>query len=255
MSKVFDVYAEYYDLLYQDKCYKQEVDYVSGLLEDNGVKSGAILELGSGTGKHAEEFAKIGFNMHGVDLSPIMVKKANQRKKDNFISQLQFEIGDVRSYRDDKKFDAVISLFHVMSYQIKNEDIVAMFETAAHHLKTGGVFIFDYWYGPGVLTSPPEVRIKRLENKNIEMLRLAEPTLYVNDNIVDVNYSVQVKRKLTEGDAITEFKEQHKMRYLFVPELIQLCQEYFVLKESFSWLRKTSPDLSDWLAVSVFIKK
>ena len=115
--------------------------------------------------------------------------------------------------------------------------------------------MFDYWYGPGVLTSPPEVRIKRLENKNIEMLRLAEPTLYVNDNIVDVNYSVQVKRKLTEGDAITEFKEQHKMRYLFVPELIQLCQEYFVLKESFSWLRKTSPDLSDWLAVSVFIKK
>jgi predicted TPR repeat methyltransferase len=136
VSKVFDVYAEYYDLLYQDKCYKQEVDYVSGLLEDNGVKSGAILELGSGTGKHAEEFAKIGFNMHGVDLSPVMVKKANQRKKDNFISQLQFEIGDVRSYRDDKKFDAVISLFHVMSYQIKNEDIVAMFETAAHHLKS-----------------------------------------------------------------------------------------------------------------------
>jgi len=255
MSKVFDAYAEYYDLFYQDKDYKQEADYIVNLLEDNGVKNGAILELGSGTGKHAEEFAKIGFNVHGVDLSPVMVKQANQRKKENFISQLQFEIGDVRSYRCDKKFDVVISLFHVMSYQIKNEDIAAMFETAAHHLKAGGVFIFDYWYGPGVLTNPPEVRIKRLENENIEVLRIAEPKMYANDNVVCVNYSVLVKRKLTEEDAITELKEQHKMRYLFAPELMQLCQKYFVLKESFPWLRKTSLNLSDWLAVSVLIKK
>jgi SAM-dependent methyltransferase len=199
MSKVFDIYAEYYDLLYQDKDYKQEVDYVAGLLAENGVKSGAILELGSGTGKHAEEFARKRFSVNGVDLSPVMVKEANQRKKDIFANLLHFNVGDVRTYRVEKKFDAVISLFHVMSYQTQNEDIIAMFETAARHLKTGGVFIFDYWNGSGVLTNPPEIRIKRLENEKIEVLRIAEPEMHSNENVVYVNYSVQVKSKLTDG--------------------------------------------------------
>jgi len=256
MSKVFDAYAEYYDLLYQDKDYKQEAGYIVELLEDNGVENGAILELGSGTGKHAEEFAKIGFSVHGVDLSPVMVQEANQRKKDRLKNLLQFEVGDVRTYRVDKKFDAVISLFHVMSYQTKNEDIEAMFETAAHHLNSGGVFIFDYWYGPGVLTNPPEVRIKRLENESIEVLRIAEPEMHPNDNIVDVNYSVQVKQKSTDGEGVmSDLKELHKMRYLFEPELLQFSGGNYTMRETFAWMSRVSLDFSDWLAVSVFVKQ
>ena len=54
MNKVFDAYAAYYDLLYQDKNYHKEAKYILRLLEDNGISSGKILELGSGTGKHAE---------------------------------------------------------------------------------------------------------------------------------------------------------------------------------------------------------
>ena len=33
MSKVFDSYAAYYDLLYKDKDYKLEVDYIVKLLK------------------------------------------------------------------------------------------------------------------------------------------------------------------------------------------------------------------------------
>ena len=165
MNKVFDAYAAYYDLLYQDKNYHKEAKYILRLLEDNGISSGKILELGSGTGKHAEEFAKMGFSVHGIDLSPEMVQEANHRNNNNLEGQLYFEVGDVRNFEAGKKFDAVISLFHVISYQIKNEDILEMFRIAAKHLKTNGIFIFDFWYGPGVLTDPPEVRQKRLEDR------------------------------------------------------------------------------------------
>ena len=240
-------------MLYQDKDYKQETKYMASLLEKNDITNGSILELGSGTGKHAEEFAKMGFSVHGVDLSPEMVREANQRGNNDFTNQLYFEIGDVRSFKIDKKFDAVISLFHVISYQIKNEDILEMFKTAAKHLKTNGIFIFDFWYGPGVLTDPPEVRQKRLENKDIEVLRIAEPTMYPNENVVDVNYCVQIKQK--GSGKVTELNETHKMRYLFIPEILQFSSKWFTLKTNFAWMKDSSPDFTDWLSVCTLIKK
>ncbi len=172
MNMVFNAYAAYYDLLYQDKNYHKEAQYIYRFLEENGISSGKILELGSGTGKHAEEFAKMGFCVHGIDLSQKMVQEANHRNNNNQKGQLFFEVGDVRNFEAGKKFDAVISLFHVISYQTKNEDIQKMFKTAAKHLKQNGVFIFDFWYGPGVLTDPPAVRQKHLENKDSICLKV-----------------------------------------------------------------------------------
>ena len=252
MNMVFDDYAAYYDLLYQDKNYQKEAQYICGLLDDNGIRSGEILELGSGTGKHAEEFAKMGFCVHGIDLSPEMVQEANHRNN-NLEDQLYFEVGDVRNYKVGKKSDAVISLFHVISYQIKNEDIQEMFKTAAKHLKHNGVFIFDFWYGPGVLTDPPAIRQKRLENKDIEVLRIAEPVMYPNENVVDVNYCVHIKQK--ESGKVSELKETHKMRYLFIPEILQFSSKWFTLKTNFAWMKDSTPDFTDWLSVCTLIKK
>ena len=107
MNMVFDAYAAYYDLLYQDKNYQKEAQYICGLLDDNGIRSGEILELGSGTGKHAEEFAKMGFCVHGIDLSQKMIQEANHRNN-NQKDKLFFEVGDVRDFKAGKKFDAVI---------------------------------------------------------------------------------------------------------------------------------------------------
>ncbi len=53
MSKTFDLYSEYYDLLYKDKNYKKEADYIASLIKTNAPHTKSILELGCGTGKHA----------------------------------------------------------------------------------------------------------------------------------------------------------------------------------------------------------
>ena len=45
MSQIFDAYAVYYDLLYKEKDYKAETDYVGSLLQEKGVRTGSILEL------------------------------------------------------------------------------------------------------------------------------------------------------------------------------------------------------------------
>ena len=39
------------------------------------------------------------------------------------------------------------------------------FKTVNKHLKNGGIFIFDFWYGPAVLRDLPTKRVKKVENK------------------------------------------------------------------------------------------
>ena len=253
MSKVFNYYAVYYDLLYKEKDYRAETEYVGRLLEENGITTGAILELGCGTGKHAEQFAKMGYSVHGIDLSSEMIKEAKKRKPNHLSNQLYFEIGDICDYAVDKKFDAVISLFHVASYMIKNEQLVAMFKTAAKHLNPGGIFIFDFWYGPGVLTTPPTIRLKRLENEEVNVLRIAEPQIHSNENVVDVKYSVQLKKK--NEQKIIELNEMHQMRYFFIPEIKFLSEPWFVTKANFAWMKDVIPNFCDWLCISVLEKK
>ena len=56
--KVFDQYARYYDLLYRDKDYSGETDFVLAVLRDYAPRANHIFEMGCGTGIHAQMLAK-----------------------------------------------------------------------------------------------------------------------------------------------------------------------------------------------------
>ena len=245
---VFKHYANYYDLLYRDKNYQAEVDYVESLVRKQNENAKTVLELGCGTGAHAQYLAASGFSVHGVDISTEMLERAQKRLvslPDTLSHRLSFSQGDVRTVRLDSQFDVVLSLFHVMSYQPENSDLDRAFTTARRHLGPGGVFIFDCWYGPAVLTDPPSVRVKKLEDDTISVVRIAQPELLANQNLVDVNYEVLVREKST---GITEIhKETHRMRYLFHPEVVSMLEEAgFEFVDSFCWMTDESPDLQSW---------
>jgi SAM-dependent methyltransferase len=254
MTEVFDAYAAYYDLLYRDKDYPGEARYVQSLLRRHGVSDGNILELGCGTGKHAEQLGRLGFSVHGLDLSPSMVELARKRTPSDLDSRLQFDVGDARSTRLDRKFDAAISLFHVASYQTTNEDLTGMFTTAATHLKTGGIFVFDFWYGPGVLTDPPLERVKCLEDGVIQVTRTAKPTLRPNENIVDVHYEVLVKQN--RNGMVADIEETHSMRYLFLPEVRLMLQSAGMdLLQAERWMSQEELGCGSWQAVVIAQRK
>jgi len=220
---VFADYSRYYDLLYQDKDYKAEAEYVAGLIRKFNPSARSILELGSGTGIHASLLAEKGFTVHGIERSPEMLAQsmALAEKITPGKGQLTFSPGDIRNNHLKKRFDTVIALFHVISYQTTNDDVTAVFETARRHVKPGGIFIFDVWYGPTVLTERPEVRIKRMADEKTEIVRLAEPVLHPNENRVDVHYHVFVRDLATQ--AVVELKETHAMRYFFKPEIDRIA--------------------------------
>jgi SAM-dependent methyltransferase len=257
MSDVFDAYAHYYDLLYQDKDYASEAEFIAAQLRKHRPSGRRILELGCGTGIHAEYLARMGFHVHGIDLSAEMLVKAEVRKASlppEIAARLSFAQGDVRTVRTGAQYDAVISLFHVMSYQNSNSDMVAAFATAAAHLVADGVFMFDYWYGPAVLLQKPEVRVKRLGDEQIEVVRIAEPVMRFAENLVDVNYSVIIKTKAT-GE-VHQVNETHRMRYLFQPEIPLLAGTAdWSDCSSTAWLKDTVPTEKDWAGFSVIRRR
>jgi SAM-dependent methyltransferase len=217
---MFGAYADYYDFLYLDKDYPAEARYVDALIQRLAPGSHSILDLGCGTGAHAAEFAALGYTVHGVDLSTEMLQHAQTRQAQlapGSAARLSFAKGDVRSFRAGRRFDVVTALFHVVSYQVDDDDLTQTFATAAAHLEPGGIFLFDCWYGPGVLNAPPEVRSKRTGNASIQVLRTATPHRLPGRNVTEVAYCIQVT-DLASGET-REFHERHRMRHLFRPEL------------------------------------
>jgi SAM-dependent methyltransferase len=157
---VFGNYARYYDLLYRDKDYLGETQFIQNLIQAHAPKAKSILELGCGTGIHASLLAQQNFQIYGVDISHEMLQKASDRFSKlpaEVSSRLNFAHGDIRQLRLNHTFDVILSLFHVISYQTSNDDLMAAFKTVKQHLKPGGIFIFDIWYGPAVLSDRPSV--------------------------------------------------------------------------------------------------
>ena len=248
MSANFDHYSRYYDLLYADKDYASEVRYVRTLIDEFAKRpASSLLELGCGTGIHACALAAQGLGVLGVDLSAEMLAGARARAvvQGFDVGRLSFDQGDVRSFRVARKFDVVTSLFHVLSYQTTEADLQAMMQTSASHLDGGGLFVFDFWYGPAVLWQRPAVRAKRLSNREVEVTRLAEPVIHDQINAVDVNYSVFVKD--LASNQTREIKETHRVRYLFLPEIDRLLDANgFDRLQAEEWLTRKSPSLDSW---------
>lgn len=245
---IFGNYARYYNLLYGDKDYVAEAKFIKQLLQENAPNSQSILELGCGTGTLALLLAQQGYQVHGVDFSEEMLQQACDRKSQlpqELQAKLSFSQGDMRKIRLEQQFDAIISVFHVFSYQTTNEDLAAAFATVKRHLKPGGVLIFDCWYGPAVLSDRPTTRIKRWEDPEIKITRIAEPIMYPNQNWVDVNYQVFIQDKTT--GVMKELQETHRMRYLFKTEIDQLLAErQLELRAAGEWLTNREIGFDTW---------
>lgn len=245
----FEQYAKYYDLLYKDKNYKEESDYVIKKIKQRAPKASQILELGSGSGSHAHYFCEAGYEVTGIERSPEMVDLAKSKNSKGFNPI----IGDISSFKLPQQFDVVLSLFHVISYLTENKSLIDCFKMVHQHLKPNGVFMFDVWYSPAVYHQKPETRIKRLESDAIAIVRLAESRTESSKNVVAVNFEVIIKDKATQtSETITE---EHLMRHFSIPEIKMLAAFTgfeVVLAEEF--LTENSPSEDTW-GVYFILKK
>tara|TARA_B100000900_G_scaffold414796_1_gene442540 strand:+ start:428 stop:1177 length:750 start_codon:yes stop_codon:yes gene_type:complete len=219
MTESFDDYSNYYDLLYKDKNYQEESKYIDDLIKNfSKTNNETLLELGCGTGAHAQYLSKYGYNIYGIDKSKIMIELADTNK--NF----QCSQGDICSFSLDTKFDNAVSLFHVISYINNNNDLKKAFKNVSNHLKSGGLFIFDVWYTPAVYSIKPSKQNKVFEDHEMKIERNASPDIDYLNNIVKVNYEISVHKKSTNENF--SINESHSMRHFSYNEIILLSENY-----------------------------
>lgn len=243
--EVFHDYAYYYNLFYGDKDYAAEANTIKSIIEQYGKQNVTkrIFNIGCGTGRHDVVLNKLGYKVHGIDLSSEMINiaKSHVAGSNDFI----YEVQDARNFAVKEPCDIIISLFHVMSYQNTNQDLSKVFNCVNKALNSGGLFVFDAWYGPGVLSDRPSVRVKRVEDRENFFVRIAEPVMYPNENIVSVHYDVNVINKL--DGKIKQISETHNMRYFFKPEIEELLiQNGLKLLECIDCNTLKTPDFNSW---------
>jgi len=253
----FKDYARYYNLLYLDKDYSSEADYIEKLIKKYHPSANSILDLGCGTGVHDFLLAEKGYAVTGVDSSKEMLSIAKERLElpdSSKHDSLNFHCADIRKANMGISFDVIVSLFHVISYQPTNKDLLQTFETAATHLKNKGIFIFDCWYGPGVLTTLPDIKEKSVEDELNAITRIARPVMHLHENLVDVHYHFTIRDK--EGHQTQEFYETHRLRYLFKPEIEFFLEVTgFELECFYEFMKEQPPEPENWNACFLARKK
>ncbi|MBN1146699.1 MAG: methyltransferase domain-containing protein [Anaerolineales bacterium] len=217
---VFGEYAQFYDALYQEKDYPGECDHLEKVFarySDIPVQS--ILDLGCGTGGHAHLLVQRGYCVTGVDRSEAMLAHARDKISQGTYNTPppDFQAGDIRTLDLGRTYHAVLAMFAVVCYMNSNEDLLAVFRTARRHLENGGLFYFDGWFGPAVLTQRPSDRYKIVEADKEQIIRFVHPEMHVLQHRVDVHYKVL---QIRDQRVASEIDEVHSMRYLFPLEVV-----------------------------------
>jgi len=220
VTDVFDKFGQYYDLIYQDKDYAGECDFVEQLLSEHTPRRlRRILELGCGTGRHTITLAKRGYAVTGIDLSPTVIDLARPRAPTR---DTEFLVMDMRALQFEERFDACICLFCGICYLTDDEDLRRMFDGVRASLHAGGLFVFDFWNGMAVAAQGPTVRVKEARDGARRILRIAEPDVRWPDHICRLRYHCLV---VEDGALVDEFEEVHALRFFFPREMLHYLRE------------------------------
>jgi len=220
-AKAFEKYAEYYDLIYEDKDYEKECDFIEEIFakfSSKPIKS--ILDGGCGTGGHAIPLAKRGYEVTGIDSSEIMIKRAKEKAES--VLNPDFRVMDLLQLDLDDRFDACICMFAVMDYIIQTEEVLKALSNVMEHLEKDSLFIFDFWNGLAVLSNLPSVRVKIAEDKERRVIRIAQPELDAFNHICQVNYRLIA---IENSEVIDDIRESHVIRFFFPQEIAHYLED------------------------------
>jgi SAM-dependent methyltransferase len=122
-----------------DEQIAREVDFVEDRL---GVeRGGALLDLACGTGRHAIEFARRGYEVVGFDLSLPMLARAGDEAQERD-AKLNFVQGDMREMSFEEQFDGVYCWNTSFGY-FEEDKNAAVIDRIHKALRAGGLFLLD----------------------------------------------------------------------------------------------------------------
>jgi SAM-dependent methyltransferase len=190
--------APWFHLLTHPSDYWDEAAFVRRVVDDVAIGDArTLLELGSGGGNNASHL-KARFNCTLTDISPEML--ALSRTLNPECEHLE---GDMRTLRLGRTFDVVFA-HDAISYLTTEDDLRAAVETAAAHVRPGGVVILT----PDATTETFEPKTDHggHDGEDGRSLRYLEWTHAATGSTYDVDYLIIARGP---GDAVRVVHDRH----------------------------------------------
>lgn len=214
------LHADWYDRFHRRKAYPVETDQIRAAFDQaGGVDS--VLDLGCGTGRHLELLAAAGYAVTGVDRSPSMAAAARARLAP-FGPRATVLESDLLALEATRRFDAVIMMFALISYQVSNAATLAVLRAAHGQLRPGGVLVLDLLDAGSVLTGPArDGGLAAVADGERELLCAYTDQCRADEQVSELTLRMWL---LEGGRVVDEDTEVHPLRY-FLPREMDLLLE------------------------------
>lgn len=135
-------FAEYYDSLTSNVDYRKTAEYVSDILNGNGINKGILLDLACGTGTMSLIMAQKGYDVIGVDNSPEMLGEAREKALEAG-EDILFLCQDMCSIDLYGTVDCTVCLLDSLNHLESKEELLEAFKRVSLFTVPGGLFVFD----------------------------------------------------------------------------------------------------------------
>ncbi len=137
MMDSYSDFARFYESLMEDARYSERADYLLGLCERFGHKTGLCLDLACGTGSLTRELNSRGVNVFGADGSAEMLTEAMRGDGILYICQ------DMCTLELAEKVDTCFCTLDSLNHLTELSEVKETVRRVGEYMNRGGLFIFD----------------------------------------------------------------------------------------------------------------
>ena len=126
-----------YDAQYGDQ-YEEEIAYLTALARE---QNGAILDVCCGSGIVTVPLAEAGFEVVGVDISPSMLARAQDKAK--HLPNASFHLANALDFKLNECFNLALMTGNAFQAFLTEEVVLQLLQNIKGHLNTNGILAFD----------------------------------------------------------------------------------------------------------------
>ncbi len=159
---------------------KLEVDGLVRIFEEFNVpKNAKILDVSCGIGRHSIPLAERGYNVLGLDISPLFIANANARAKARKVnSRAKFRVADVREVASilqrEEPFNVILNLWSSHGYYGEEEDL-RMFTALRNMTERNGLLVDDTVNRDYLILNPHDATVDTVGDMQLRERRRFDP--------------------------------------------------------------------------------
>ena len=212
MTDLYEHSVPAYELLHaaRGKDYGREAAAVAERIRRRRPEARTLLDVACGSGLHLSAFAESGWDVEGTDLSEAMLAAARAR-----LPGVPLHRADMRTFRLDRRFDAVVCLFSAIGYMTTLDDLGAAVANMGDHLVPGGVLVVEPWFEPSDWHDG-SVFSEAAKAGDLAVARVSRSWREGDESVIEMLYA------LSTPDRAWSFAEMHRMGLFTVDQQVEV---------------------------------